>query len=148
MRPEVNSNRLEISNHFEKSFRLHDDFAAVSFQTVVRFYCTCANDLGAIISDNQKKKGVSYDVWIYEKIYNNIRVATYQTSAFKYYQYEPRYKQSNINMCWLSCFISCNVCCFSERASSKNWGRNKELLKIVLLDRNIALDKYKRRLKR
>ena len=62
MRPEVNSNRLEISNHFEKSFRLHDDFAAVSFQTVVRFYCTCANDLGAIISDNQKKKGVSYDV--------------------------------------------------------------------------------------
>ena len=26
--------------------------------------------------------------------------------------------------------------------------RNKELLKIVLLDRNIALDKYKRRLKR
>ena len=26
--------------------------------------------------------------------------------------------------------------------------RNKELLKILLLDRNIALDKYKRRLKR
>ena len=26
MRPEVNSNRLEISNRFEKSLRLHGDF--------------------------------------------------------------------------------------------------------------------------
>ena len=26
MRPEVNSNRFEISNRFEKSFRLHGDF--------------------------------------------------------------------------------------------------------------------------
>ena len=63
MRPEVNSNRFEISNRFEKSFRLHDDLAAATFQTVVRFYSTCANDLGAIISDNQNKRGVSYDVY-------------------------------------------------------------------------------------
>ena len=28
MRPEVNSNRFEISKRFEKSFRLHDDFTA------------------------------------------------------------------------------------------------------------------------
>ena len=28
IRLEVNSNRFEISNRFEKSFRLHDDFAA------------------------------------------------------------------------------------------------------------------------
>ena len=62
MRPEVNSNRFEISNHFEKSFRLYDDFAAATFQTVVRFYCTCANDLGAIIGDNQNKQGLSYDI--------------------------------------------------------------------------------------
>ena len=37
MRPEVNSNRFEILNHFEMSFRLHDnlhtDFTAASFQT-------------------------------------------------------------------------------------------------------------------
>ena len=56
MTPEVNSNR------FEKSFRLHDDFAAATFQTIIRFYCTCANNLDAIISDNQNKQGVSYDV--------------------------------------------------------------------------------------
>ena len=64
-KPEVNSSRFEISNRFEKSFRLHGnfttanleishpfrkffrlhgDFAAVTFQTIVRFYCTCAND--------------------------------------------------------------------------------------------------------
>ena len=30
MTPEVNSNRFEISNHFEKSFRLHDDFTAAA----------------------------------------------------------------------------------------------------------------------
>ena len=62
MRPEVNLNRFEVSNRFEKLFCLHDDFAAATFQTVVRFYCTCANDLGAIISDDQNKQGVSYDV--------------------------------------------------------------------------------------
>ena len=49
MRPEVNSNRFEISNRFEMSFRLHGnlhrDFAVVSFQTIARLYCTCANDL-------------------------------------------------------------------------------------------------------
>ena len=59
MRPEVNSNRFEISNPFEKSFRLHDDFAAATFQTVVRFYCTCTNDLGAIISDNQNRESAT-----------------------------------------------------------------------------------------
>ena len=58
MRPEVNSNRSEISNRFEKSFRLHasftmvnleisnsfqklfrlrGDFIAVTFQTIERF---------------------------------------------------------------------------------------------------------------
>ena len=30
MRPEVNSNRLEISNRFEKLFRLHRDFTAAT----------------------------------------------------------------------------------------------------------------------
>ena len=58
MSPEVNSERFEISNRFEKSFRLHDNFTTVNleisnlfqksfrlhgdlnvatFQTVVRF---------------------------------------------------------------------------------------------------------------
>ena len=49
MRPEVNSNRFEISNRFEMSFRLHDnlhgDFTAATFQTIARLYCTCANDI-------------------------------------------------------------------------------------------------------
>ena len=49
MIPEVNSNRLEISNRFEMSFRLHGnlhgDFTAVTFQTVARPYCKCANDI-------------------------------------------------------------------------------------------------------
>ena len=54
MRLKVNSNRFEISNHFEKSFRLYDDFAATTFQTVVRFYCTCTNDIGTIIRENVK----------------------------------------------------------------------------------------------
>ena len=48
MRPEVNSDRFEISNRFEM-FRLHGnlhgDFTAVTFQTMVRLYCTCANDI-------------------------------------------------------------------------------------------------------
>ena len=30
MRPEVNSNWFEISNHFEKSFRLHGNFTAAA----------------------------------------------------------------------------------------------------------------------
>ena len=54
MRLKVNSNRFEISNRFGKSFRLHDDFAAATFQTVVRFYCTCSNDINAIIRENFK----------------------------------------------------------------------------------------------
>ena len=49
MRPEVNSNRFEISNRFEMLFRLHGnlhrDFTAASFQTIARPYCTCANDI-------------------------------------------------------------------------------------------------------
>ena len=66
MRPEVNSNRFEISNRFEMSFRshgnfavsgleipnrfqkllrLHGDFTAATFQTIARTYCTCANDI-------------------------------------------------------------------------------------------------------
>ena len=49
MRPEENSNRFEISNHLEMSFRLHGnlhvDFTARTFQTIARLYCTCANDV-------------------------------------------------------------------------------------------------------
>ena len=40
MRPEVNSSRFEISNHFEMSFclhgNLHADFTAATFQTTAR----------------------------------------------------------------------------------------------------------------
>ena len=47
MRPEVNSDRFEILNRFEMSFRLHGslhgDFIAATFQTIARLYCTCAN---------------------------------------------------------------------------------------------------------
>ena len=47
MQPEVNSNRFQISNHFEMSFRLHgnlhEDFTAATFQTIARLYCTGAN---------------------------------------------------------------------------------------------------------
>ena len=49
MRPKVNSNRFEISNHFEMSFRLrgnlHGDFTAGTFQTIARPYYACANDI-------------------------------------------------------------------------------------------------------
>ena len=49
MRPEVNSDRFEISNRFEMSFRLHGnlhgDFTATTFQTMARLYRTCANDM-------------------------------------------------------------------------------------------------------
>ena len=49
MIPEVNSNRVEISDRFEMSFRLHGnlhgDFTAATFQTITRPYCTCANDI-------------------------------------------------------------------------------------------------------
>ena len=65
MRPESNSNWFEISNRFEKSFRLrgsltavnleisnrfqklfrlYGDFTKATFQTTVRFYCTWTND--------------------------------------------------------------------------------------------------------
>ena len=47
MIPKVNSNRFEISNLFEMSFRLHDNlhggFTAATFQTIARLYCTCEN---------------------------------------------------------------------------------------------------------
>ena len=49
MRPEVNSNRFEISNRFEMSLRLHGnlhgDFTAAIFQTIARLYYTRANDI-------------------------------------------------------------------------------------------------------
>ena len=49
MRPEVNSNRFEISNRFEMLFRLHDnlhrDFTAVNFPNNTRLYCTCIDDI-------------------------------------------------------------------------------------------------------
>ena len=52
MRPELNSNRFEISNRFEMSFCLHDnlhgDFTAATFQTIARLHCTCANDISLI----------------------------------------------------------------------------------------------------
>ena len=49
VRPEVNSNWFEISNHLEMLFRLHGnshgDFTAATFQTIARLYHTCANDI-------------------------------------------------------------------------------------------------------
>ena len=49
MRPEVSSNRFEISSRFEISFRLHGnlhgDFTAETFCTIARLDCTCANDI-------------------------------------------------------------------------------------------------------
>ena len=49
MRPEVNSNWFEISNHLEVSFRLHcnlhGNFTAATFQTIAKLYYTCANDI-------------------------------------------------------------------------------------------------------
>ena len=44
MTSKVDSNRFEISNCFEKLFRLHAFFPAATFQTVSKFYCTSAND--------------------------------------------------------------------------------------------------------
>ena len=74
MRPKVNSNQFEVSDRFEKLFRLHD-FAAATFQTVVRFYCTYANDLGAIISDNQNKQesATTHNCMKAREIYKNIK---------------------------------------------------------------------------
>ena len=63
MRAEVNSNRFEISNRFEMSFRLHGNFTESNLEisnrfqklsrlhgdftvvTIARLYCTCANDI-------------------------------------------------------------------------------------------------------
>ena len=44
MRPKVNSNSFEISNHFEKLLCLHGDFTAANFQTIIEFYFKCEND--------------------------------------------------------------------------------------------------------
>ena len=48
MRPEVNSNRFEISDRFEMAFclhgNLHGDFIEATFQTIARLSSTCAND--------------------------------------------------------------------------------------------------------
>ena len=48
MRPEVNSKQFEISNRFEMLFglhgNLHGDFTEATFQTIAKFYFTCAND--------------------------------------------------------------------------------------------------------
>ena len=47
MRLEVNSNRFQISNRLEMSFRLHGnlhgDFTAPTFHTIARLYCPCVN---------------------------------------------------------------------------------------------------------
>ena len=63
MKPEVNSNWFETSNHFEMSFRLngnlHGDFTAATFQTIARLHCTCANDIflaNKHFNQNQKPK--------------------------------------------------------------------------------------------
>ena len=49
MRPEVNSDRFEISKRFEMLFplhgNLHGDFTAATFETIARLYYTCANDI-------------------------------------------------------------------------------------------------------
>ena len=49
MGSEVKSDRFEIPNRFETSFRLHDnlhgDFTAATFQTIARLYCTGVNDI-------------------------------------------------------------------------------------------------------
>ena len=49
MRPEMNSNRFEISNHFEMLFRLHgnlhEDFNGATLKTIAKLHCICANDI-------------------------------------------------------------------------------------------------------
>ena len=45
MRLEANSNRLKISNWFEKLFRLDGDLTGATFPTIVRCYCICANNI-------------------------------------------------------------------------------------------------------
>ena len=68
MKPEVNSNRFEISNGFEKSFRLHDDFAAATFQTEVRFYCTYAMILTPLLAiiKTSREPATTYMLELYE----------------------------------------------------------------------------------
>ena len=44
MRPEVNSNPFEISNHFKKLFCLHGNFTVATSKAILRFYFICAND--------------------------------------------------------------------------------------------------------
>ena len=44
MRNQVNLNPFEISNHFKKLFCLHGNFTVATFQAILRFSFTCAND--------------------------------------------------------------------------------------------------------
>ena len=57
MRPEVNSNRFEISNHFEMSFGLYGnlrgDFTVATFQTIARYQMISFNYANLI---NAKKR--------------------------------------------------------------------------------------------
>ena len=131
----MNSNRFEISSRFEKLFRLHDNFAG-NFRWQLQ---------------TNRESATTYDCMKARKICNNVRVAAYQTSVFKDFQHEPRYNQSNISMC---CYLALSAATFvafqKELVARIEEERrdNKELSKIVLLDGNIALGKYKRRLKR
>ena len=59
MRPEVNS------NHLEMSFRLHGDFTAATFETLARLYCTCANDL--LINANLINAKQTLRYWLFFK---------------------------------------------------------------------------------
>ena len=65
MRPKVNSNRFEMSNRLEMSFRLngnlHGDFTAVTFQTIARLYCTCANNIFKLMQTQLMLKSVIND---------------------------------------------------------------------------------------
>ena len=44
LRGSLTAVNLEISNRFQKLFRLYGDFTKATFQTTVRFYCTWTND--------------------------------------------------------------------------------------------------------
>ena len=92
MRPEVNSNQFEISNRFEKCFCLHDDFPVATFQTVVRFIAHAQMILAPLLATikTKTKSTTTCDCMKAKEMYNNIRVVTNQTSAFKDYQHEPR----------------------------------------------------------
>ena len=120
----MNSNRFEISSHFEKLFRLHDNFAGN--------FCWQLQ--------TKRESATTYDCMKARKIYNNVRVAAYQTSVFKDFQ---RLGYLALSAATFVAFQKELVARIEEERRD-----NKELSKIVLLDGNIALGKYKRRLKR